>query len=275
MPVFRVQKNRSYTTMSNIHLRDKTLSLKAKGLLSQMLSLPDNWIYSISGLASINRESRDSIRTAITELEKCGYIVRRRIRGENGKLGEMEYIVYERPVSGDPILEEPEEEKPVQEKPMLENPTLVNPTQAKPTQVKPAQEKPALDNAAQINTKQTKTEKTNKDPSSKEVSGRDPVRQNDQSQEGRSFSDNAKHSYGEFLNVRLSDTDMEKLKKRFPDDFKIRIQRLSEYMESTGKTYRNHYLTICQWARRDEERKASMGHKDGFENYDCGKGESY
>ena len=77
MPVFRVERTHDYTVMSNFHLKDKRLSLKAKGLLSQMLSLPDDWDYTLSGLCFINRESKDAIRSAINELERAGYIRRR------------------------------------------------------------------------------------------------------------------------------------------------------------------------------------------------------
>ena len=73
MAVFRVERNRGYTVMSNHHLRNKELSLKAKGLLSQMLSLPEDWDYTLAGLSLINKESIDAIRTAIWELEKAGY----------------------------------------------------------------------------------------------------------------------------------------------------------------------------------------------------------
>ena len=74
MAVFRVARINDYTVMSNFHLRDKRLSLKAKGLLSQMLSLPENWDYTLTGLCYINKESKDAIRTAIHELEQAGYI---------------------------------------------------------------------------------------------------------------------------------------------------------------------------------------------------------
>ena len=77
MPVFRVERTRDYTVMSNYHLRDKRLTLKAKGLLSQMLSLPEDWDYTLSGLSHINRESKDAIRSAVNELEQAGYIHRR------------------------------------------------------------------------------------------------------------------------------------------------------------------------------------------------------
>ena len=82
MAVFRVERNTGYTVMSNHHLRNKELSLKAKGLLSQMLSLPEDWDYTLAGLSHINREKIDAIREAVKELEKAGYIVRSRERDE-------------------------------------------------------------------------------------------------------------------------------------------------------------------------------------------------
>ena len=95
MAVFRVEKNSGYTVMSNHHLRNQELSLKAKGLLSQMLSLPDNWDYTLKGLSLINREKIDAIREAIRELERAGYIVRSRERDEKGRLRGADYIIYE------------------------------------------------------------------------------------------------------------------------------------------------------------------------------------
>ena len=86
MAVFRVERNKGYTVMSNHHLRNKELSLKAKGLLSQMLSLPEDWDYTLKGLSLINREKIDAIREAIKELERAGYIVRSRERDEKGRL---------------------------------------------------------------------------------------------------------------------------------------------------------------------------------------------
>ena len=97
MAVFRVERNTGYTVMSNHHLRNKELSLKAKGLLSQMLSLPEDWDYTLAGLSYINRESIDAIRTAVWELEKAGYITRRQGRDEKGKMTAIEYTIYEQP----------------------------------------------------------------------------------------------------------------------------------------------------------------------------------
>ena len=127
MAVFRVERNKGYTVMSNHHLRNKELSLKAKGLLSQMLSLPEDWDYTLKGLSLINREKIDAIREAIKELERAGYIVRSRERDEKGRLRGADYVIFEQPQPPTPDL--PTLENPTQEKPTLEKPTLENPTQ--------------------------------------------------------------------------------------------------------------------------------------------------
>lgn len=112
MAVFRVERNKGYTVMSNHHLRNKELSLKAKGLLSQMLSLPEDWDYTLKGLSLINREKIDAIREAIKELERAGYIVRSRERDEKGRLRGADYVIFEQPQPPTPDL------------PTLENPTF-------------------------------------------------------------------------------------------------------------------------------------------------------
>ena len=99
MAVCRVERTGDYTTMSNHHLRNKNISLKAKGLLSLMLSLPEEWDYTIRGLAYISLEGVDAIRVAIKELEKAGYVDRKRIRDAKGRLRTTEYIIRERPLS--------------------------------------------------------------------------------------------------------------------------------------------------------------------------------
>lgn len=134
MAVFRVEKNKGYTVMSNHHLRNPDLTLKAKGLLSQMLSLPESWDYTLKGLSSINRESVDAIRTAVWELEKAGYITRRQGRDEKGKLTAIEYTIFEQPqppglenpTTDNPLLENPTPDKPTPENPVSENPTQLN-----------------------------------------------------------------------------------------------------------------------------------------------------
>ena len=129
MAVFRVERNTGYTVMSNHHLRNKDLTLKAKGLLSQMLSLPEDWDFTLAGLSYINREKIDAIREAIRELEKAGYIVRSRERDEKGRLRGADYVIYEQPqqpTSDLPTLENPTLDNPTLEKPTLENPTQIN-----------------------------------------------------------------------------------------------------------------------------------------------------
>ena len=149
MSVFRVEKNKGYTVMSNHHLRNRTLSLKAKGLLSQMLSLPEDWDYTLQGLAQINKESIDAIREAVRELERAGYIKRSRERDERGCLRGTVYTIYEQPHA------EPTPEEPTQEKPALDNPTLE----------KPMLDKPTLENPMQLITKGRNKEKQNTDQS--------------------------------------------------------------------------------------------------------------
>ncbi len=153
MAVFRVEKSKGYTVMSNHHLRNRELSLKAKGLLSQMLSLPEDWDYTLAGLSLINREKIDAIREAVRELEKAGYIVRSRERDEKGRLRGAEYVIYEQP------------QPPTLDLPMLENPTLDNPTLENPTQ-----EKPTLENPMQLNKDIQKTDLPKKEKSNTDLS---------------------------------------------------------------------------------------------------------
>lgn len=143
MAVFRVERTGDYTVMSNFHLKDKRLSLKAKGLLSQMLSLPDDWDYTLSGLSYINRESKDAIRSAVNELETAGYIRRRQTTDASGKFAANEYTIFERPIEGEPMLD-----KPLSENPITVNPSAVNPLPENPTQ---------------LNTKKSNTQKQNTD----------------------------------------------------------------------------------------------------------------
>lgn len=135
MAVFRIEKTRDYTVMSNHHLRNTDLSLKAKGLLSLMLSLPDNWDYTTKGLARICKDGVDSICAGVRELEDHGYVVRERIRGTNGQLGAIEYTILEQPKEPEPKQEKPERENPVQVNPVLGNPVLEKPEQENPSQL--------------------------------------------------------------------------------------------------------------------------------------------
>ena len=167
MAVFRIDKTRDYTVMSNHHLRNTELSLKAKGLLSLMLSLPDNWDYTTKGLARICKDGVDSICAAVRELEGHGYVLRERVRGANGQLGSIEYTILEQPAEPSP-----ERENPVQVKPILENPVWGKPEQ---------------ENPAQSNKDKSNKDKSNTDLSITEPSN--PIRSNPPAPEGRNGTD--------------------------------------------------------------------------------------
>lgn len=136
MAVFRVERTHNYTVMSNYHLRDKDLSLKAKGLLSQMLSLPEDWDYTLAGLARINAEGRDAIRAAVVELEKAGYVQRRQTSGKDGKFSVNEYIIREYPTSHGPSQTGASCAQPLSENPMTGKPSTVSTLTENPTQIK-------------------------------------------------------------------------------------------------------------------------------------------
>ncbi|MCD7745851.1 MAG: helix-turn-helix domain-containing protein [Lachnospiraceae bacterium] len=282
MPVIRIEKNTGYTTMSNYHLRDGDLSLKAKGLLSLFLSLPESWIYSINGLVAICKEGRSGIASGLKELEEKGYLHRERRRDEKGLLRDNVYVIYERPqkpkvgkpisenlllddmeagsaATGNQAVENPEAENPTLENltlesPEAENPTLENPALENPTQENPAEEKPAQENRTQLI----------KEVLSKEIINTDLI--------DRECEREPRHRHGAYRNVLLSDSDFLTLQKEFPRDYEQWIERLSEYMASTGKSYKNHLATIRCWARR--ERQQNGGRKYSHDNYRCEEGES-
>ncbi len=189
MAIIRVEKTKDYTTMSNYHFREKDMSLKAKGLLSLILSLPEDWDYTLDGLATLCRDGKDSVRTALNELEEFGYMETARVRDEKGRLRGTEYVVREKPTSNPPekenlnpgeadtddgMPEEPVAEKPTLEKPVLEKPMLENPTLEKPTL-----EKPTLENPTQLNTNISNTDLSNTDLSNHCLENTNPKKKPD------------------------------------------------------------------------------------------------
>ena len=207
IPVFRVEKNANYTTMSNYHLRDNTISFKAKGILSMFLSLPKDWSYSVSGLAAISKEGKDGILSGLKELEAAGYLERHRYRNERGRLGDSEYVIYEIPPHRRPVPATPEQGLP-----------------------------------------KLRADRTLTDEQKERENGA------------------SRHRYGLYRNVLLSDVEFQSLKEQFPVDYSARIDRLSEYMASCGKTYKNHLATIRSWARKDAQRNTDYHH--GMYTYD-------
>ena len=146
MAVFRVERTRDYTVMCNHHLKDSNLSLKAKGLLSMMLSLPDEWNYTTRGLAAICKEGVDAIGGALRELESAGYIVRHQLRDRQGRISDTEYVIYEQPQPKAPDTPQPDTASPD-----TENPDMVKPDTEKP---------------AELNIEKSKTQKSNTQGSS-------------------------------------------------------------------------------------------------------------
>lgn len=145
MAVFRVDKTQDFTIVSNHHLRNIELSLKAKGLHTLMLSLPENWDYTTRGLAHICKDGVDSISSALNELEQNGYLTRKRLRDAKGRLGDIEYTIHEQPIHPEtaafsqkrenPVLDRHNQHLPEQENPVLANPELDCPEQEKHAQL--------------------------------------------------------------------------------------------------------------------------------------------
>lgn len=202
MAFLRKEHKENYTCISNDVFKSD-LSLKARGMLCTMLSLPDDWEFSENGLQAILADGQTSIRSAIKELEGAGFLSRTRERDESGRMGRCVWVVCDYP--------------------RFENPSMDT----------PSLDKSNWDNEPQLSTKEQSTNEssTNKSSTKKET----------------------RHKYGEYSNVLLSDSDMEKLKTEFPTDWEERIERLSYYMESKGKTYKNHLATIRNWARKDRQ----------------------
>ena len=138
MGIIRIEHTSNYTVMSNTHLRDPRLSLRAMGLMSKMLSLPDDWDYSVAGLTAIVKEGRDAVRKALQELEACGYLIREQGR-QGGSFAGCDYTLFEQPQEN-------------RSSPLTENPTTVKPTTVNPTSENP----PQLNNEEKEKTKKPK-----------------------------------------------------------------------------------------------------------------------
>ena len=180
MEIVHVEKDGNFTWMKNIHLRDRFLSLKAKGLLSVMFSLPKDWDCTITGMAYISKEGISAIRATIKELEAAGYITRERVRNEAGQLKDMKYTIHETPVNRDPEEPVPADEPTLPDsdsddfapdgldlsgpsEPTSENPAYGFPTQGSPVQDQPMEQNRTQLNTNRLNTHEAKREKLNTD----------------------------------------------------------------------------------------------------------------
>ena len=155
MAVFRVEKNKNYTNIANYHFRDKTLSWKAKGILSNMLSLPENWDYSLAGLVTLASDGMSATRNAIKELEEHGYLIRRPLR-KDGKIFDWEYIIFENP-SMSLVFQKQEFEKQDVENQQIENQTQLNTNELKTKKLKTKKKESKKDSFNQIILEYAKT----------------------------------------------------------------------------------------------------------------------
>ena len=217
MAVFRIERTRDYTVMSNHHLRNANLSLKAKGLLSMMLSLPEDWNYTTRGLAKICKEGVDAIGAALRELERTGYIVRYQKRDKNGRITDTEYVIYEQPQPGTP------------------QPDMASPDTENPDMVKPDTEKPAELNIEKSNTEKSITYGSSTDsiPFRETAAARPPERK------GRdAMSVTEIENYRELI---LENIEYDCLKQRYPlylDDLNEIVELLVETVCAKRKTTR-------------------------------------
>ena len=156
MAIFRVAKTRDYTVMSNYHLRDKNLTLKAKGLLS----LPEDWNYTTRGLAAICKEGVDSIGAALRELESAGYLSRHRLRDKSGRISDTEYVVYESPCK-ETEADSPDKVSQGTDGPDTDSPCTENPYMVSPDTATPRTDAPDTENPAQLNTQVSNTYESN------------------------------------------------------------------------------------------------------------------
>ena len=217
MAVFRIERTRDYTVMSNHHLRNANLSLKAKGLLSMMLSLPEDWNYTTRGLAKICKEGVDAIGAALRELEGVGYIVRHQRRDKSGRITDTEYVIYEQP------------------QPDMSQPDTASPDTENPDMVRPDMEKPAELNIEKSNTEKSITYGSSTDsiPFRETAAARPPERK------GRdAMSVTEIENYRELI---LENIEYDCLKQRYPlylDDLNEIVELLVETVCAKRKTTR-------------------------------------
>lgn len=249
MPVIRTEKTDNFTIMANHHLRDMSLSLKARGLLSLMLSLPDDWDYSARGLACLCQDGENSIRSALKELEQAGYIVRSQRRNSRGKIVDIEYVIYEMPHHAAPSAENPQVENPHGENPHVENPHVENPQVENPQVDHPQVDRPRVENRTQLNKDKQKKDKPKKEKQRKDQPiPPNPPRGPDGTGERTAFRDRILENidYGILIqNSRLDRTCLDELVELMVDTAcsgrkRIRIAGADHPVE----TVRERFLTL-------------------------------
>ncbi|WP_371367784.1 hypothetical protein SRRS_15960 [Sporomusa rhizae] len=241
MSIIRVEKQRKYTCVSNVPLQDVRLSLKARGLITYCLSLPDNWTYSVSGLVKvIGSEGKSSIQSALHELEACGYLVRRRLHDNNGKFTGTEYVLYEEPQiqAEQPFAENRSMAVYEEKEPFTDFPSTVNP----PT------EKPSTENQPLQNTYSTKQEKKKINTQQSDAGVFSGEGNNGQEGKDASTAVPLEQLVKIANRCRVPGESIEKLLKRYPED-KIRVQLL--YLESQKSKVHNPVAWLFQALKQD------------------------
>ena len=217
----RVIKNKNFTVMINIHLRAKDISLKAKGLMSLCLSLPENWDYSIAGLVTLSSDGRDSVTNALNELKKCGFLVSEKRRVSGGFFKSF-YTFYENPeenpnFNGD-LGQDNHDGKPVMDTDNHDGFTdAVEPMQLSQCSLTTSA------NPEEINTNNKELKSNTKNKKNKEV---------------------IKNIFGEFQNVSLTDVEETKLRELYNTKFEEAIGKLGSYKFATGKKYKSDYAVL-------------------------------
>lgn len=212
MAVFRVEKNHNYTVMSNYHLKDQNLSLRAKGLLSMMLSLPEEWNYTTRGLAAICMEGVQSIGTTLKELETSGYLVRTQRRDSKGRITDTEYVIYEQPRITEPEETEPDTPPSDAPSPYIENSDMEAAYPAK---------------CAELNIDITNTNKSNMDLSITDTSNPNPINHNENAQENDGYDE---MGYEETRETAKENIEYDILLERYP---KERLDEVVDLMTET------------------------------------------
>lgn len=239
MAILRNDTNKNFTIINNFILQNGFLSLKAIGMYSKLVSLPNNWKFTETGLVSIcGKDKRDSVRSALLELENANLLFRFRIRNEKGEIKDNVYYISSSPMSDEQkkeilgmynMLESFKMVDITESQPMLENPMLDNPILGNPT----------LLNNNILNKKELNNNIYSPAKKEKEI----------------------RHKYGEYKNVLLTDEQLDKLKVEFPSDYEKRIQNVDDYVQSTGKTYKDYLATIRNWAKKETKKQTNKQDK--------------
>ena len=233
----KTKKDKNYTVLDNTFIQDLRLTWKAKGLMTYLLSLPDDWCIHLSELEEHAADGKDSLKTAIKELKIYGYLIATQKKNEAGRFCETVYTVIEKPLAEKPLAEKPLAEKPLAEKPLAEKPPLLN------TNIQSTNINKVLNKQSTNNTNIT-----------------------------ANVDENKKHKFGDYQNVLLKDSELDKLVKLLGfQKAKGVIDNYSELKEMKGYKYKSDYLAIKRWGIKAYEDNFNNNQKKGYDPKTAGK----